>query len=520
MSNRSSGCSSPNCQPNPDRKTRFQIVLPMLPALLGAWFGFANPGLHFPAAIILLPWALFLAAEQSSSAGQAFRNGLLATLPGYTASLYWLALPVHDYGGLPWALALPCPVIIGALLAAYAGVFTLVLRMMRSHPVLRALFAGALWATLELIRNYFLTGFPWLTLSSALSPWPWTLGLAPWIGSFGLSGCVVMLSFLIFRATGYWRAAAVPVVLLIILPGALRTELKPEQTASAALIQGNINQDQKWEPTLQAATLSTYLKLSRQAVAQRPDIIIWPETAMPFYFQDPGDLAAAIAGSVSAMGVPLITGSPAYSMVRTPGKPNLVLHNRAYLLNSAGKTAGMYDKQHLVPFGEYVPLGEWIPFITKLVPGEYEFSPSKNVHPLLSGHMSMGMLICYEAIFPELAQQQVADGANVLVNISNDAWFGRSSAPLQHLHLSILRAVEQNRAIIRATNTGYTTFITPHGETLDRSELFKEGVTFRTDVPLLTATTFYHDHFTGIHASFPVLTLLLGIVARGRKHSS
>jgi apolipoprotein N-acyltransferase len=186
-----------------------------------------------------------------------------------------------------------------------------------------------------------------------------------------------------------------------------------------------------------------------------------------------------------------------------------VLHNRAYLLNATGDVASWYDKEHLVPFGEYVPLGEWLPFITKLVPGQFEFRPGINSAPLVSGSMAMGLLICYEAIFPELAQGRVESGANVLVNISNDAWFGRSSAPLQHLHMAALRAVEQNRSIIRATNTGVSVVIGPDGSMQNPSALFETLILRDPAVPLLTETTFYHDHMALIHTTFPALGLVL-----------
>lgn len=480
----------------------------MLLALLGAGFGFANPILHAPGMIVLLPTALIMVAERAKGAKDAARLGFLTALPAYAAALYWLAIPVHDYGGLPWALALPCPVLVGAVLAAYAAVFCLLLhRVDRGGHFLGTLFAATLWASLELARNTLLTGFSWLTLSSALSPWPWAIGLAAWIGAFGLSGVLVGICHVVLVGRGPWKIAALPLLAACLIPAQVREAPRSQLSASAVLIQGNIDQNQKWEPSLQASILGTYLNLSREAVtAHHPDIVIWPETAMPFYFQDDGDLANTMRNTVKELGTPFIAGSPAYSVPRGENQPRYVLHNRAYLLDRNGQTVSWYDKEHLVPFGEYVPLGEWLPFVSKLVPGEYEFRPGTNLTPLESGTLSMGALICYEAIFPELAQKQVALGANVLVNISNDAWFGRSSAPLQHLHLAILRAVEQNRTIIRATNTGITTFIAPTGEIQEQTALFTAGILYKPDVALLTATTFYHDHFDLIHITLLALT--------------
>lgn len=496
---------------------------PMGMALLGAWFGFANPLLHFPPAILLLPAALILVTLRATGFAHAFRTGFLTALPGYAASLYWLAIPVHDYGGLPWALALPCPVLVGALLAAYAGLFCAGLHLIRrsiSHP-LAMLASGLLWASLELARNHFLTGFSWLPLAQALAPWPRTLGLAAWIGGFGLSALLVAVSHCLCAGRGWTRLAALPVAALCMLPALTRTPPAPVDTASVAMIQGNIDQGLKWDEDMQSKILGTYLELSFKALADHtPDLIVWPETAMPFYFQDPSDLSTGARLGVARMRTPVLAGAPAYSIPSGPDAPPYVLHNRAYLLGASGETLAWYDKEHLVPFGEYVPLGKWLPFITKLVPGQFEFRPGRNTAPLASGPMAMGVLICYEAIFPELAQNQVQRGANVLVNISNDAWFGRSSAPWQHLHLSVLRAVEQNRAIIRSTNSGLSAFIAPDGSLSGPTSLYSTDVMFDPSIPLLTETTFYHEHFFFIHAAFPLLalTLLWALWRRGRKN--
>lgn len=514
MSNRSSGFSFHNPRHERPWPSLSLVVL----ALTGTWFGFANPWLHLPAAILLLPAALILTASQAARPGQAFRNGLLVALPGYSASLYWLAIPVHDYGGLPWALALPCPVLVGFVLALYAGLFCLGLRLLGPaiHHPLGIAFSAFLWASLELTRNYALTGFPWLTLSSALSSWPWAIGLAGWCGAFGLSGILVAMTGLALRPkVGTWLALAALTVLAV-LPGLTHKPSLSAPTAAATLIQGNIDQDQKWDEAMQAATLNTYLRLSRQAVNDHAsDLLVWPETAMPFYYQDPSDLAFALRRELTALGTPVLTGSPAYSMTTGDHEAPYVLHNRAYLIDGAGQTQSWYDKEHLVPFGEYVPLGKWLPFLTKLVPGEYEFRPGRNETPLSSGPMAMGVLICYEAIFPELAQKRVAMGANILVNISNDAWFGRSSAPMQHLHLAVLRAVEQNRSLIRSTNTGISVFIEPSGVLRSPTDMFTPATIHKNDIALLTDTTFYHDHFTLIQTALPLLSVCLFITCMG-----
>ncbi|GAB1409238.1 apolipoprotein N-acyltransferase [Desulfovibrionales bacterium] len=477
-------------------------------AVLGAWFGYANPLLHVPIAIALLPAGILLGASRASTKAQAFRYSFLAAWPAYTASLYWIALPVHDYGGLPWILALPCPFLVGAVVAGYAGLFGLGIFSLgtRRNSGWAVLASCGLWATLEVLRNVLLTGFSWLTLSSALAPWPEALGLAAWIGGFGLSGVIVGMVYAVVCCTRYTRLWAVGLMLFCALPWALRTPAPAQALVSAVLVQGNIDQNQKWEPELQADILDAYLTLTRQAASRIPDLIIWPETAMPFYFQDRGVLPTLVTDTVRSLGIPLVAGSPAYS--RPDHGPEYILHNRAYVFAKDGSVLSWYDKEHLVPFGEYVPLGQWLPFISKLVPGAYEFGPGHDQHPLATGQLTLGMLICYEAIFPELAQNQVAKGANILVNISNDAWFGRSSAPLQHLHLAVLRAVEQNRFLLRATNTGISALIDPYGHIRTQGPSFVPDLLLCSDIELLTATTFYHDHFHAIHLGFALMSCM------------
>ena len=206
--------------------------------------------------------------------------------------------------------------------------------------------------------------------------------------------------------------------------------------------------------------------------------------------------------------MPLLFGAPAY--LRSLG--GHVLFNRAYLLAPSGQTAA-YDKEHLVPFGEYVPLGNLLTFIGKLVEGLGDFRPGQDGKPLLQGNLALGTLICYEAIFPELAQRRVAAGANVLVNISNDAWFGDSAAPRQHLDLALLRAVEQGRTLIRGTNTGISAVIDPRGRIMAQGGLFTALALPCPETPLVSETTWYHRHYLFITWGIPGLFAVLGLTA-------
>jgi apolipoprotein N-acyltransferase len=237
----------------------------------------------------------------------------------------------------------------------------------------------------------------------------------------------------------------------------------------AAVIQGNVDQAIKWEPAQKEKTVAIYRDLSQQAhQSGAGDLLIWPEAATPFHFQNGGRLAALVRDVPRTTGAHLLFGSPAYK--GEAGDYQSL--NSAFLLSPDGGLLGRSDKVHLVPFGEYVPLKPLLPFIDKLVVGIGDFSPGR-VEPLsLNGH-SLGVLVCYEAIFPELARAYVRSGSDLLVNITNDAWFGRSSAPAQHLAMVRFRAIENRVWIARAANTGISAFISPAGRIIASTELFK-----------------------------------------------
>lgn len=493
-----------------------------LAVILGAWTGFANPVLHFPILSLLLPAGLAWMARYAPSSKAAFSRTFWSATLGYAGSLYWLVIPVHYYGGFNWFLAIPCPILVAMLLALYAGLFGLVLHWGRAlSPLLFGILAGTAWASIEALREVLFTGFPWLTLASAFGPWPIFLQSASYIGGVGLGGVLAASSAWFCSSgirTGHEKIAALLTLGLLLGYGYMaKTEPLPTgEHVTACVAQGNIDQSLKWDPKFQQETVNRYLTLSQGVIAdEHPDFIVWPETALPFYLQDLTELGTSVRRFVHRNKVPLLTGSPAYTY--NPQSKDFTLFNRAYLISPGQAQMMPYDKVHLLPFGEYMPFAEYIPF-KKIVETAGDFAPGRNHEPLRVGKVAMGMLICYEAIFSELAQLRVAKGANVLVNISNDAWFGRSSAALQHLYLSSLRAVEQRRWMVRSTNTGISAFISPAGHILDATKLYVATTTTR-QIALLNTTTFFHRNFHTVHWIIYSLAavLLAWSIATGRR---
>ncbi len=457
-----------------------------LTASAGLFFGTANPVFHMPFAILLYPFALCLAARSSLP----FRLGWLCGIPGAAAALYWIACAAARYGGMPWVLAAPCAVLLGMYVALWGGLFSWVLaRFSLSGPWCRCAAAGALWFLLEWGRGWFCSGFPWLTLSSGLAAWPVLIQPLSLLGEYGFSAVLAAAACLMAEGIGIagftdagqspgssWRqiVAGALACLSFAAFGAWRLHGFEDNgdAVTLALIQGNVPQDVKWTQQYQQSTLEKYARLSAECLRRSlqgggpsaaPDLFVWPETAMPFYYPSSPQIPA-LRGFVRDAGIPLLTG--VLSVRRRPGGTSLLL-NRASLFFPGGGEAH-YDKEHLVPFGEYLPPFLDIALFRSLLQGLGGFAAGERA-PLFELEMKdrppvrLGMLICYEAIFPEMARQRVADGAQVLLNISNDAWYDLTSAPVQHCHLASLRAVEQGRWMARSTNTGITAFIDPLG---------------------------------------------------------
>lgn len=432
------------------------------------------------------PVALVFMGSCALSWRQALRNGWLAALAGQLGALYWLCLPVAQVGGLPWPAAFGCAVVIACILSAQSGLFAVMAFGLRHFPVLRrVLLLSLCWYLLE-YAFAAAVGFPWLPLAGALAQWPllvqgadivgaYLLG-AIWVGALLLcfypflrlriAGCLLMVSLLGY---GVWRLIETPAVIW------------PEgpDTMAAVMVEGNVDQNTKWEPAFQQASLVRYLHLTREGVtaartlfgAEAP-LLVWPETAMPFFYERNPALARKLENGVKELGCPLIFGAPG---IEKNGRGDDALYNRAFLLGSDGNRLGHYDKVHLVPFGEYAPAWLKLDFLEALLQGVGIYDEGNSAVPLMYDKLALGMLICYEGIFPWLAQKRVAAGANLLVDISNDGWFGRTPAARQHLYLTALRSVEQGRWLLRATNTGISAVVDLRGRIVLAGPMFKAG---------------------------------------------
>jgi apolipoprotein N-acyltransferase len=444
-------------------------------------------------ALVPLFWAL-----RGQSLKGAFFLGLVSGLAHYLGLLYWIVYVTHVFGHLPLSLSLGVLLLLAGYLSLYRALWALGVNWGAARGLSLLWWAPALWVALEFGLTYIISGFPWELLGNGLYQYPLLLQLADLTGVYGLSFLVVLVNVSLYRLFFYRtlkvrRWSHVPVVCLLLALwlgyGAYRLGVVRQQEAASpkikvAVAQGNIKQGEKWQKEMVQATLDRYAELTRQVKGAR--LIIWPETAAPFFFLRTPDLSARVQEIARESGGYLLFGAPAWEL--TPAGERYF--NRAYLLNPQGEVAGCYDKAHLVPYGEYVPLKRFFPFISKMVPmiGDFAEGPVGATVSLPEG--AVGPLVCYESIFPYLSRAQVENGARLLVNITNDAWFGKTAAAYQHLSMAVLRAVENHVCLARAANTGISAFIDAQGRILWQSELFVP-VAHALELPWLSGGSLY-----------------------------
>jgi apolipoprotein N-acyltransferase len=460
-----------------DRRGMLAIASGILIAL-----SFPNAGLSFLVWIALIP--LLIALEESTHK-TAFRIGMTCGITGYSVILYWLNIVFVRYGKLPWSVSIPLYLLLVLWLAMFYGFSTWVARLGELIGIKAAFTLPVAWVAFDFIRSFLFSGFAWGMLGHSQFRTLPVVQIADLAGVYGITLLIVLANIVLHRALRAVSGAGVPypvksavVALLLILCTLFYgfNRLNAQESAASkpmrvALIQGNIPQDVKWSPEFREHTVDTYERLTREASKGGVDLIVWPESAVPFFFQDEPRQAERIRNLAREMNACLLFGSPAHELRN--GKSTFL--NSAFMLSPKGETVGRADKLHLVPFGEYVPLGNLLTFINKLVVGIGDFSPGERAVALDSGNTKLGVQVCYEIIFPELARQYVQAGARVLVAITNDAWFGRSSAPYQHLAISTFRAIETRTPLIRAANTGVTAIVDQNGHIRTMTGIFVEA---------------------------------------------
>jgi apolipoprotein N-acyltransferase len=453
------------------RKVLKSIVL----LLLGATcvLGFA-PFYFYPASIIsviglLYFWFACSTPKQAATAGFIYGLGLFGT------GIYWIYISLHDFGGMPSVMAAFSTFVLCAFLSSFlAAVGALSVRITANQPKLMIMAVPVFWALSDWVRSWIFTGFPWLTMGYSQVPYSPLAGYMPILGVYGVSLITVLIASLIT----YWlvkkpvsfveRRNVIAALLVIWLGGSLLKLVEWTEPVgkpiSVALLQGNIAQNLKWVPEIAERTLQQYLTMAEASDAK---LIVMPETALPVLSSE---LAPELAARLKTHAIK----NQGDILVGLVERENGEYFNSMISIGSA--ESQVYRKSHLVPFGEFIPLKVafgWIYRDLLNMPLSDLSRGSIHQQPMHVADEKVALNICYEDVFGEEIIRQLPQ-ATMLVNVSNDAWYGESPAAYQHLQISQARALETGRTMLRATNTGATAAIDPHGNLLAHAPHFTQ----------------------------------------------
>ena len=503
---------------NPDKPKGLPLVLTILIAwLAGAVFIFALAPYGFWPVALVSPAILYallmpdMTGKRAFVIGQAYGTGL------WCVGAFWLYTSIHVYGDTPVWLALIMIALMGLGMGLFHGFLALIFnRVVGKQPLSFA----ALWVLQEWMKTWLFTGFPWLFVGYAFTEQYWLSSLAPVAGVFAVSFVAVLLAAslveLLRRRGGYM----IPTAALLIVSCALWllnpqwTKPKGTPDLSVSLIQGNIPQDLKWLTEYQVETLKIYATLS--STEWGSDMILWPESSIPMFQDEALGFISEVVKVAKETDTTWVTGIPykdtAAFDVKTDKYPPF--YNSVIALGADAE--GLYKKQRLVPFGEYIPFEGMLDILPNLAGSQDIMSYSRgsdDQSPLrVRGH-NLGAAVCYEVAYPDTTRKN-AINTDFLLTISNDAWFGSSAGPLQHLQMVQMRALENGRWFMRATNTGVTAIIDHKGHIVKRAPQFERTV-LRGNVQARVGNTPYMR--AGNYPILIIIALLLLLSYLGKR---
>ena len=432
---------------------------------------------------------------------QGFVLGYVCGILWYAGTCYWVYDTMRKYGGLEAPVAALALILFCCYLGLYHGAFGWLIALIARSPRddRRALvLAPFFWVAVELARTR-VTGFPWDLLGTAQVDNSALCGIAALTGVYGVSFEILLVNvalaaaFLIPREKRRSMLMAAIAAAVVLQAGSLIEVPKSRADHMALLVQQNIPVSVDWTPEYFQQTLRDLANLTEKSVAVQSagkfDLIIWPESPAPFFTNDPRfrDALTQIATQTRLW---TVTGAIG---VAPASKANGTVFNSAVLIAPSGEWTARYDKVHLVPFGEYLPFPHLFAFAGGLTKEVGQFEPGRSRKPLNAGGEQLGIFICYESVFPDEVRQFAKNGAQVFVNISNDGWYGDSGAYAQHLNQTRMRAIENDRWLLSATDTGVTASIDPAGRIVERLSR-KQRAALAAPYALTPVTTFYSRH--------------------------
>jgi apolipoprotein N-acyltransferase len=447
----------------------------------------------------LFAWVAFVPlfyAVEGQSLWRVFEYAWLQGLVCYVGSLYWVVIALHDFASVPTVAAILPMLLLAAIMGVYTGaaIWTGEFTARRLH-LPNLLTIPIAWSALEWVRSYFPIGFPWNLLGYAAYRNVEIIQFAEFTGVYGVSALIMFFNVvayaIIFQPyTRRMQTAALgsltAAMALALIFGSWRVHTLatavPQGSLKVALVQGDIPQSLKWNPKFLETSFEIYRGQSQAAAQRGADLIVWPEAAAAFFFQpndryppqftDDAAYRQRLLDLAGRIREPILFGAPALGVE----DDRVGFYNRAYLVSGNGQVEGWYDKIQLVPFGEYVPLRKLLGGLVNRVVVGFGDMFAGRTQTLFAVHgAKLAVLICYESVFPNFTRTAVKEGADILVNITNDAWYGSSSAPYQLLAMAAMRSVETKAPMVRVANTGVSAVIQPDGTITARTPLFKRG---------------------------------------------
>ncbi len=491
---------------------------------------FPSCNYSFLAWISLVP--LLIAIENKNSI-TVFCLGFLTGVIAYAGILYWLGEALIKYGQLPEIVSYLILLALVFYLALYVGVFCLLQRFFVLHVsswILQVLFGGFLWVFLELCRTYFLSGFPWALLGYSQWENTFLIQIAEITGCYGVSFLVVISNITFSKMLdAQWQGEKLHKKVKILVFAGIglsicygygyfvinQAENNDKSLLKAVVLQGNIPQKMKWDSAYKLQIMTIYEKLVKEVKPLNPQLIVWPEAALPGYIKYERDLNCWLETLIKQSECNHIIGGPDVEY----SKNNLEkekYYNAAFLFSSDGRILDQHNKIHLVPFGETVPLKCLFSKVISVLNEIGDFNKGDEIRILKLPAANTGTIICFEIIFPYLVRRFVKGGAKIMINITNDAWFGKTSAPEQHFSTCVFRAVENRVSIVRAANTGVSGFIDAFGRVKKNIPLFEEGWHCE-DVYLSEKKSFYTEYGDVFAYGCSILMIILMAVAKRKK---
>src|SRR5215475_797573 len=465
-----------------------------------------------------------------ANAQQGFLLGYACGILWYGGTCYWVFNTMKQYGRIGMVGAFGLLILFCLYLALYHGAFGLIVSLLaRKSSRLALVGAPFAWVAVELARTR-ISGFPWDLLGTTQVDNIPLARVATYTGVYGMSFEIMVVNTAMAAAFIVQRQRRRSLLMVSLLAASLLQAARWVPAPAfptdhrAALIQENVPvlEGTDWTRQYFDDTLVDLSQITLRAAAQaRPNLIVWPESPAPFYSGDPL-FRNSISQMASTAHAWMVVGSIGIQNAEMSQRQPTHIFNSATLVSPTGEFDGRYDKIHLVPFGEYVPFKDWLGFAGGLTKEVGDFSRGSSRDALEAGDERLGIFICYESIFPDEVRRFPEHGAQVLVNISNDGWYGDSGAYAQHLKQARMRAVENARWLLRDTNTGVTAAIDPYGRVVEQVAR-KTRTALVANYALENGTTFYTQHGDWLAYACAIITIgaiVASFITPGKVHAS